>query len=104
MNRPGKATLFSVLIIIAFSSCVSTRKYEDALAREMNLRSRNEQLTNEIEQLKRQIVNMERENAQLIQQIDAAMKRAADASGMANITQKQLEAEQKRLWDLRRLL
>jgi chemotaxis protein MotB len=32
------------------------------------------------------------------------MKAASQATGTANVTQKQLEAEQKRLWDLRKLL
>ena len=66
--------------------------------------ARNGQLANEITQLKGQIEGMQVENAKLIKQIDDAMKRASDATGTANMTQKQLEAEQKRLWDLRKLL
>ncbi|HVK96690.1 MAG TPA: OmpA family protein [Flavisolibacter sp.] len=103
-----KSTFFyllaSAIVITFFTSCVSTKKYEEALTREAALSVRADQLLNEIQQLKGQITNMERENARLIQQIDDAMRQAANASGQANLTQQQLEAEQKRLWELRRLL
>lgn len=93
--------LFSLFL---FSSCVSTKKYQMSLAREQSLLARNEQLGNQIIDLKGQIENMQRENARLIKQIDDAMKQTADATGAASMTQKQLEAEQKRLMDLQKLL
>ncbi|HWJ25450.1 MAG TPA: flagellar motor protein MotB, partial [Flavisolibacter sp.] len=64
----------------------------------------NTQLSDSIVQLTGRIESMERDNAKLVEQIDDAMKRASEASGNANMTQKQLEAEQKRLWDMRKLL
>lgn len=66
--------------------------------------ARNTELANDIANLKSQIEGLQTDNAKLLKQIDDAMKRAADASGMANLTQKQLEAEQQRLWELRKLL
>src|ERR1700694_4769795 len=83
------------------SSCISQKKYQSALDREQSLMARNTELSNNITTLKGQIQSLELDNARLVKQMDDAMKRAADASGTANMTQKQLEAEQKRLWDLR---
>jgi chemotaxis protein MotB len=61
-------------------------------------------LEGDITSLKGQIEGLQRDNAKLVKQIDDAMKRASEASGTAHMTQQQLEAEQKRLWELRRLL
>jgi chemotaxis protein MotB len=66
--------------------------------------AQNTQLRNEITQLKGQIEGLQGDNSKLVKQIDDAMKAASQATGTANMTQKQLEAEQKRLWDLRKLL
>lgn len=74
----------------------------EADARQQEMIARNNQLSDNITQLKAQIESLQTDNAKLIKQIDDAMKRASDASGMANMTQKQLEAEQQRLWDLRK--
>jgi chemotaxis protein MotB len=104
MKLPGLNLLVYSLLIFSFTSCVSTKKYETALAREQSLINRNSQLSSEIVQLKGQIEGMQRDNARLIKQIDDAMKQASDASGNANLTQRQLEAEQRRLNDLRKLL
>lgn len=98
------ALVLPVSLLFFFSSCVPTKKYELALAREEALISRNEQLSNEIIQLKTQIENLQRDNARLVKQIDDALKQTADATGVASITQRQLEAEQRRLADLRKLL
>ena len=91
-----------LLLIVVFASCVSTRKYQDALVREQNLMAKNNSLSDSILQLSGQINNLNNENAKLVKQIDDAWKEASRLSGMANATQKQLEAEQKRLWDLRK--
>lgn len=93
-----------VLMLTGLSSCVSTKKYEASLQREQSLMAKNTSLETEITNLKGQIEKMQGDNARLVQQIDAAMQQASQASGRANLTQKELEAEQKRLWDLRRLL
>ena len=97
-------SLFWILGLLLLSSCVSQKKYQACLTREQELLAKNTKLANDITQLKGQIENLQDDNAKLIKQIDDAMKQASDASGVANMTQKQLEAEQKRLWDLRRLL
>ena len=86
------------------TSCISQKKYQASLDREQSLMARNTELANDIANLKSQIEGLQTDNAKLLKQIDDAMKRAADASGMANMTQKQLEAEQQRLWELRKLL
>jgi len=92
------------LCLFLLSSCISQKKYQAALDREQSLTAKNTELTNNITALRGQIETMEADNARLVKQIDDAMKRASDASGTANMTQKQLEAEQKRLWDLRKVL
>ena len=89
---------------ILFTSCVSQKKYQEALNREQSLLAQNAQANDEIVRLKGQIENLQKDNARMIGQIDEALKKYSDASGQVNLTQKQLEAEQKRLLDLRRLL
>lgn len=86
------------------SSCISQKKYQAVLNSEQTLLAKNAELSGEITNLKAQIETLQTNNAKLVKQIDDAMKRAAEASGTANMTQRQLEAEQKRLWDLRKLL
>ena len=83
---------------------MSQKKYQASLNREQNLTEKNNQLSQQITQLKGQIESLEGNNSQLNKQINDARRRASDAMGSANITQKQLEAEQRRLWDLRKLL
>lgn len=97
--------LLSVLVSVFFlTSCISQKKYQASLDREQSLMARNTELSNDIANLKKQIEALQIDNAKLVKQIDDAMKSAADATGIANMTQKQLEAEQQRLWELRRLL
>ena len=95
---------FSFIVVFVLSSCVSQKKYQEALSREQSLLGQNTQLNDEIVRLKGQIENLQKENARLIAQIDETMKKYSQATGQVNLTQKQLEAEQKRLLDLRRLL
>jgi chemotaxis protein MotB len=102
INKPSLILLLFTLVF--FTSCVSTKKYEASLSREQSLLSRNDQLATQIQDLKSQIENLQRENARLIKQIDDAMKQTADATGAANMTQKQLEAEHERLVNLRKVL
>jgi len=94
----------SAAITIVFTSCVPQKKYQEALNREQSLLSQNTNLSDEIVRLKGQVENLQKDNARMIGQIDEALKKYSDASGQANLNQKQLEAEQKRLLDLRRLL
>jgi chemotaxis protein MotB len=90
--------------MLLLTSCRSQKKYQESLNREQDLLVQNTQLKKDITDLKGQLEALEADNARLVKQIDDAMKRASEATGSANMTQKQLEAEQKRLWDLRRLL
>lgn len=104
-NRGMVKTLSSLLVMaVLFTSCVSTKRYQAALDREQQLMAKNSQLGESISSLNARINNMETENARLVKQIDDAMNQAAQASGRANMTQKQLEEEQQRLWEMRRLL
>ena len=95
---------YCVVTLFFLSSCISQKKYQAALDREQALLATRTSLENEITGLKGQLESLQTDNAKLLKQIDDAMKSASDAAGMANMTQQQLEAEQKRLWDLRRLL
>ena len=104
MKRHYSLLLPAVFCLLFLSSCISRKKYEESLTREQDLMAQNTELKNEITQLKGQIEGLQGDNAKLVKQIDDAMKSASEASGVANMTQKQLEAEQKRLWDLRKLL
>ncbi len=92
------------LSIFLLASCVSQKKYQQSLNREQELLAQITQLNQDITRLKGQIEGLQGDNAKLVQQIDDALKQASKATGTANMTQKQLEAEQKRLWDLRRML
>src|SRR5215211_7460305 len=112
LGFPGKMagmknqfSLFTILsCLFLLTSCISQKKYQAVLDREQALLAKNTELSSEIIKLNNQIQGLQTDNAKLVKQIDDAMKRASEASGVANMTQKQLEAEQKRLWDLRRLL
>ncbi|HJW15470.1 MAG TPA: flagellar motor protein MotB [Flavisolibacter sp.] len=104
MKKHYSLLLSSLFCILLLSSCISRKKYEASLTREQDLMAQNTELRNEITQLKSQVEGLQGDNAKLVKQIDDAMKSASQATGVANMTQKQLEAEQKRLWDLRKLL
>ncbi len=104
MNFHLNQLFFSMTAALLLTSCVSQKKYGEAISREQNLISQNSQQNDEIVRLKGQVENLQKDNARMIGQIDEALKKYSDASGQANLNQKQLEAEQKRLLDLRRLL
>lgn len=100
-----KSSLFlSLLLAVVFTSCVSQKKYKEALTREQSLIDQNTRLNDDVVRLRGQVENLQKDNARLISQIDEALKKYSEASGQANLTQKQLETEQKRLLELRRLL
>jgi chemotaxis protein MotB len=102
MKRHVLAAL--VLCVLSLASCVSQKRYQAALTREQALNAKNDELGTTISDLRSQITTLQTDNAKLVKQIDDAMKNASQATGLANMTQKQLDAEQKRLWDLRKLL
>lgn len=93
-----------ILPVLVFTSCVSNKKYQESLNREQDLLLRQTALTNEVAQLQAQIETLNSENTRLTTQWNDALKKAAEAAGAANLTQKQLEEEQQRLWELRRIL
>ncbi len=96
--------LSSFSLVLFLSSCVPQKKYQEALSREQSLMNQNTRLNDEIVRLKTQVENLQKDNARLIAQVDEALKKYSQASGQANLTQQQLEAEQRRLLELRRLL
>lgn len=98
------AFLYIISCLVLFTSCVSQKKYQASLTREQALNAKNMELGNTITDLRNQITTLQSDNAKLIKQIDDALKKASDATGLVNMTQKQLETEQQRLWDLRKLL
>ena len=102
MKRHAVAAL--LVCAVFFTSCVSQKKYQSALTREAALNAKNDELGNTITELRNQITALQTDNAKLVKQIDDATKKASEAAGVANMSQKQLDAEQKRLWDLRKLL
>lgn len=104
MEKNYRLRLLGLICLFLFSSCVSQKKYRQSQAREQDLVAQNTQLREDIAKLTGQIEGLQGDNARLVKQIDDALKQASAATGTANMTQKQLEAEQKRLWDLRRLL
>ena len=93
-----------IIVLILFSSCVSSRKYKDALSREQNLMAQIEGLNKDIANLKTQLSESQNENSRLINQIDAAGKNAAEMARLGKMTQEQLEEEQKRLSQMRQLM
>lgn len=100
-----KNSFFTLSLLAVFlTSCVSQKKYQAAIDREQSLLSQNTQLNDEVVRLRNQVENLQKDNARLISQIDEALKKYSEASGQANLTQKQLAEEQQRLLELRRLL
>ncbi len=104
MKSVFNTLVLAALAALCFTSCVSQKKYGEAISREQTLMNQTSQQGDEIVRLKGQNENMQKDNARLIAQIDEALQKYSQASGQANLTQKQLEAEQKRLLDLRKLL
>ena len=96
--------LYMLLCVFLFTSCVSQKKYQAVLTEEQALNAKNTDLGNTITDLRNQINTLQTDNAKLVKQIDDAMKKTSEATGVANMTQQQLDAEQKRLWDLRKTL
>ena len=99
------------LVLFFLSSCVSSRKYNDALAREEVLKEdvrllndKVAELNNNMQQLNARLTESQNENARLINQIDAAGKNAAELARLANMTQQQLQEEQQRLTQMRQLM
>ncbi|MDQ3278320.1 MAG: OmpA family protein [Bacteroidota bacterium] len=104
MNRYPNSLFILSLSLLFLTSCVSQKKFQAALDREQTLLTQNTQLNDEVVRLRSQVENLQKDNARLISQIDEALKKYSEASGQANLTQKQLEYEQQRLLELRRLL
>ncbi|MDB5197439.1 MAG: flagellar motor protein MotB [Flaviaesturariibacter sp.] len=96
--------LSASVCVLLLSSCVASRKYKDALAREQTLSEQNAQLHTNLSQLNNNLASLntrltdaQNENARLINQVDAAGKNAAELGQLANKTQAQLQEEQQRL-------
>jgi chemotaxis protein MotB len=100
-----------LLFAFLLSSCVASRKYKDALAREQSLAEQNVKLNSTISQLNSNVSDLtgklseaQNENATLINQVDAAGKNAAELARLANMTQQQLRDEEQRLAQMRQLM
>jgi chemotaxis protein MotB len=104
MTRNFTPLLLLLTMVVFFTSCVSQKKYKEALTREQTLIGQNTSLNDDVVRLRSQVDNLQKDNARLIAQIDEALQKYSQASGQANLTQRQLEAEQQRLLELRRLL
>jgi chemotaxis protein MotB len=94
----------TILLLFLFSSCVSSKRYKDALSREQQLVDQVNRLNNNVAQLNNTITTLQNENNRLINQMDEAGKNAAQLARSANMTQQQLEEEQRRLAALRELM
>jgi chemotaxis protein MotB len=100
------------------SSCVSSRKYKEALAREQSLTESSAKMSANINDLNNQVAGLnsqmaatnsklseaQNENARLLGQVDAAGKSAAELGRQANMTQQQLAEERTRLARMQQLL
>lgn len=93
-----------IAALVIFSSCVSSRKYKDALSREQNLIAQIEGLNKDIAALNTRITESQNENSRLINQIDAAGKNAAELARLSEMTLEQLKEEQQRLAQMRQLM
>jgi chemotaxis protein MotB len=116
MKSQRLAVLFLGLVL--FSSCVSSRKYKDALAREQSLTETNAKMNANIADLNNQVAGLnaqmastnaklsesQNDNARLLGQVDAAGKSAAELGRQANMTQQQLAEERVRLARMQQLL
>lgn len=114
----SKVMAIGVLALFTLGSCVSSRKYKDALAREQSLTEANARLTSNVNDLTGQVAglnsqvgtltgrvtDLQNENGRLIGQADAAGQNAAEQGRRANMTQQQLAEERTRLQRMQQLL
>lgn len=89
---------------LLLTSCVASRKYKDALTREQQLESEKVVLNGNITTLNERIAALENEINKLTGKMDEAGKNAAQLANKANMTQQQLEAEQRRLLQMQQLM
>lgn len=99
-----KQTCLALAVLFTLSSCVSSRKYNDALTREQALVAANGKLNADLAALNTRLTDAQTENSKLINQIDATGKNAAELGRLANMTQQQLQEEQARLQQMRQLM
>ncbi|RYY63376.1 MAG: flagellar motor protein MotB [Chitinophagaceae bacterium] len=114
----SKLTAIGIAALLTLGSCVSSRKYKDALAREQSLTESNARLTANVNDLTAQVTGLtgqlatantriteiQNENSRLIGQADAAGQNAAEQGRRANMTQQQLAEERARLQRMQQLL
>lgn len=93
-----------ILLSLLFTSCVSQKKYQDALNREQQLQSRVTNLNDSLASAHSRVENLQDERAHLAKQWEDAQKNNRQLASMANMTQQQLDAERKRLDDMKRLV
>lgn len=102
--KPLHFLLLITVSAVCFTSCVSSKRYKEAMTREQQLTEQVGQLNNNVTDLNKRLSDAQAENNRLIGQIDAAGKNAAELSRLANMTQQQLQEEQKRLTQMHQLM
>ena len=102
--NPSRFLILITVSAFCFTSCVSSKRYKEALGREQQLTEQVGQLNNNVTELNKRLSDAQAENNRLIGQIDAAGKNAAELSRLANMTQQQLQEEQQRLTHMRQLM
>ncbi|RYZ23292.1 MAG: flagellar motor protein MotB [Chitinophagaceae bacterium] len=117
MMKSSRITAFALALVL-LTSCVSSRKYKDALAREQTLTEANARMSANITELNNQVAGLnarlgstnaqlsdaQSENNKLVGQVDAAGRTAAELGRRANMTEQQLAEERERLARMQQLL
>jgi len=101
INRKISFAIFTILITLTITSCVSQKKYKESLDQVANFRADNARLTDENSNLSHRLSESEKKITDLQNQMNAA---AREAGNSLNLTKEQLEIQQKRLENLQRLI
>lgn len=111
-------SFLSLAVVVFFSSCISSKKYQAALSQVQTLTDQNttcnknlENVTGNLNTANTQLSEEQRrlndarvENERLSHQVDVAGKNVADLARMGNMTQQQLQQEQQRLAQMQQLM
>jgi chemotaxis protein MotB len=101
INRKLSFSLFTILITLMITSCVSQKKYKESLDQAAAFRADNARLTDENSNLSHRLSESEKKITDLQNQMNAA---AREAGNSLNLTKEQLQIQQKRLENLQRLI
>ena len=101
INRKLSFSVFTILITLMITSCVSQKKYKESLDQAAAFRADNARLTDENSNLSHRLSESEKKITDLQNQMNAAAKEDGNS---LNLTKEQLEIQQKRLENLQRLI